>query len=606
VDLFERQAMVGGEVHYGRVQRRYWGAILDSARELGIEVIASYMMWEFHERQEGQYDFSLLHEFLAEVERRGFKVLARPGPFYYSEWRNLGIPDHAVPFGKHDPEFRRKAAAWIRRVMEEIRPYLGRLIIAVQADNEIDPMPHFWGEDQGFAAWLKQRYGTIAALNEAWGTAYADFSEPIPTLTPFVEDQRLRDGCRYRYDLATDYARWTIDEFRRNGCSVPILLNTWPGVDAQHWHDLADLADIYGIDPYPSNECEQDFRYFRERLRLLRTVTPNPYIAEFGSGIWHGMPNREYTPDHYRLTALTALASGVRGWNWYMLHDRDNWHGAPMNERGVLRPDLAGAFKQAVGWYHILRDAPRPAASFAVAWSWHYHQVAQIRKRDAADPLFDVLHRMGIEYDFVDVDRDFEPPPLLMSAGRIEQPGRLWDYAKQGGRLVLFQELIDGCPRPDGTSHPGATRLETSLGFVTDGAVFNYRHVPGTPITARQLAMVADDDQRRLWDLATGRTYITGYVQECGRGSVMVLGCPPSRDAVVAIHRYYGLDIPVLSLTPGVQACRRGDRVVVLNRGESRIAQLQLGEVKHYVELPRCSGVVLRVEPGTNALARIG
>lgn len=595
-DLFDQQAMIGGEVHYGRVQRRYWGAILDAARELGIEVLASYMMWELHERQEGEYDFTLLHEFLAEVEKRGFKLLARPGPFYYAEWRNLGIPDHAVPFGKHHPEFRRKASHWIRAIMAEIRPYLKRLIIAVQADNEIDPMPHFYGEDQGFGRWLKMKYGTIGRLNEAWGTAYADFSEPIPTLTPFVEDQQLRDGCRYRYDLATDYARWVVQEFRDHGCDVPILLNTWPGVDAQHWHDLADLVDFYGIDPYPSNECQADYRYFRERLRLLRAVTAEPYIAEFGSGIWHGMPNREYTPDHYRLTALTALASGVRGWNWYMLHDRDNWHGAPMNERGVLRPDLAEAFKQAVHWFHLFRDAPQPKASCAVAWSWHYHQFAQIRKRDVDDPLFEVLHGMGLEYDFVDVDRAFEPPALLLAAGQIDQPQRLWDYVERGGNLVLFQRLIDGCVRPDGTSHPGASRLEVSLGFICDGPVFSYRKPPGTPITARQLRITADDDQQRLWDLATGRTYITGYIERRGQGTVMVIGCPPSRDAILAVHRYFGITIPVLALTPGVHASQRGDKIILLNPGEARTAKVMVNGATHHADLPRCSGIVLQAD----------
>jgi beta-galactosidase len=396
MDLFERYDMVGGEVHYGRVQPRYWGAILDAVKSLGARVLACYVMWDYHELREGQYDFSQLHAFLKEVAARGLKVLARPGPFCYAEWRNLGIPDHAVPYHKYHSEFRRKAVQWIAAVLAELRPYFGRLIIAVQADNEIDAMPHFYGEDQGFAEWLKQRYGSIDRLNAAWAAKYADFSEPIPTLTPFVEDQRLRDGCQYRYDLATRYARWVIAEYRRNGCDLPILLNTWPGVDAQHWHDLADLADFYGIDPYPTNECRSDFRYFRERLRLLRAVTPNLYLAEFGSGIWHGMPDRQYTPDHYRLTALTALASGVKGWNWYMLADRDNWHGAPINERGVVRPELGDAFRDAVGWFEQLRHAPPPEVSCTLTWSWHYHQVAQIRKRDADEPLLPVLHEMGL------------------------------------------------------------------------------------------------------------------------------------------------------------------------------------------------------------------
>jgi hypothetical protein len=364
-------------------------------------------------------------------------------------------------------------------------------------------------------------------------------------------------------------------------------------VDAQHWHDLADVADFYGIDPYPSNECRQDYRYFRERLRLLRAVTHTPYLAEFASGIWQGMPNREYTPDHYRLTAITALSAGVVGWNWYMLADRDNWHGGPINERGVLRPDTAAAFRQAVEWFHQMRQTPPPRVSCAVTWSWHYHQVAQIQKRDADDPLFEALHDMGPEYDFVDVDRDFAAPGLLFAAGEIEQAERLWDYVRQGGRLVMFQRLLDGCARPDGTSHPGASRLETSLGFVTDRPVFSYRRVPGTPITAKQLPIVVDGDQQKMFDVATGRTYITGYIEKIGEGTLMVLGCAPSRDAVLAVHRYFGVDVPVLSLTPGVFPSIRGDKLIVVNTGEAGTARLLIDGKTHYVDLPRCSGTIL-------------
>ena len=46
--MFDGLEMIGGEVHYGRVQPRYWGAILDAAKGLGVKVLASYMMWEYH------------------------------------------------------------------------------------------------------------------------------------------------------------------------------------------------------------------------------------------------------------------------------------------------------------------------------------------------------------------------------------------------------------------------------------------------------------------------------------------------------------------------------------------------------------------------------
>lgn len=599
--------MIGGEVHHCRVQPRDWPAILDAMQSVGVRVVGVYAHWQLHELAEGVYDFEALHAFLAEVERRGLKVLFRPGPFYYAEWRNLGVPDHAAPFHKQHPEFRRKAARWIHAVVGATLRYMDRgLIVAVQADNEIDPMPHFYGEDLGFADWLRTRYGTVERLNEAWGSEYADFGDAFPTLTPFVEDQRLRDGCRYRYDLATDYARWVIAEFRAAGCRAPILLNTWPGVDAQHWHDLADLADVYGIDPYPTNECRDDYRDFRERLRLLRAVTDFPYLPEFGCGIWHGMPNREYSPDHYRLVALTALASGVRGWNWFMLVGRDNWYHSPINERGVARPELAAAIRDTTAWFHELDGAPPPEASCAVAWSWHYHQVAQIRKRDVDDPVFAALHETGIEYDFVDVDRELDrraAPRLLLAGGGIAQPERLWRYVEAGGNLVLFQRLLPGSARPDGTSHPGASNLRVALPpragaepvtFITHAPVFHYRRAPGDPIVATQLAMPTDEDQRRLWELATGRTYRTGYVERRGRGTLMVVGCAPSRDAVLAVHAWFGVPVPVLPLTPGVHASRRGSCVVVINHGEARTARVQIAGRERVVDLPRCSGTILR------------
>jgi hypothetical protein len=203
------------------------------------------------------------------------------------------------------------------------------------------------------------------------------------------------------------------------------------------------------------------------------------------------------------------------------------------------------------------------------------------------------MHEMGLEYDLVDVDRDFAPPRLLFVAGQIEQPERLWRYVEGGGNLVCFQRLIEGCVPPDGTSHPGATHLESSLGFISHAPVFSYRRVPGTPITARQLPVPADDDQRRLWDLATGRTYTTGYSARRAAGTLLVLGCAPSADAIFAVHRFFGVERPVLPRTSGVHATKRGNKLIVLNPGPAKTAQLETAGHLRMVDLPRCGGAII-------------
>ncbi len=651
--------MIGGEIHYFRLDPRYWEAVLDAARKLGVDVIGTYVVWDFHERGEGLYDFALLHDFLDLTARKGFKVLARPGPFVYSEWRNLGVPDHAAPYHKQHPLFRKKAARWIKAVMKELAPRLDDPVIALQADNEIDPMLHFYGEDIGFAHWLAGCYGSVEKLNAAWGSSLHSFEEALPTLAPFRESPRFRDGCRYRYDLANDYARWVVKEYRNRGCTVPILLNTWPGVDAQNWADFCAIGDLFGIDLYPADlgstgragsettatpgdsPASGEFAFLRERLRLLRAVTDFPYISEFGSGHWRekGGTLKTYSPDHYRLTAWTALAAGVRGWNWYMLADRDNWTGAPINERGVLDPLLGNIFREAAEAFRSFEDAPPPEASCAVTWSWADRQAAETVRLSAGDAFFDTVHGMGggkdpllhalaqtgIEYDFFDTCRQEgrqeersgtptarrETPPILFFSGGSDAStdrDRLRAYVERGGNLVFFQRLCEGIKPPDGTSHPFARNLEISLGFEAQGPVFAYREVPGRPITATQRIVDTDEDTRILAEAAGGRTYITGYHENRGKGTITLLGCAPSREAILAVHRFLGVPISVLPITPGVHAVRRGDRIIVLNPGQAKIARLETGGVGDRggtiltVDLPAFSGTALAAPPNNHPL----
>ena len=59
-----------------------------------------------------------------------------------------------------------------------------------------------------------------------------------------------------------------------------------------------------------------------------------------------------------------------------------------------------------------------------------------------AAALFDDNYRFDYSgpwppYNFVDVDREFDPPHLLLAAGDIEEPARLWRYVESGGNLIL-------------------------------------------------------------------------------------------------------------------------------------------------------------------------
>jgi len=53
----ERIPVYSGAVHYWRLDPEKWGEILDKVKEMGFEVVTTYIPWEIHEIREGVFDF---------------------------------------------------------------------------------------------------------------------------------------------------------------------------------------------------------------------------------------------------------------------------------------------------------------------------------------------------------------------------------------------------------------------------------------------------------------------------------------------------------------------------------------------------------------------
>ena len=123
VALEGRQILIGGkpcflrsaEIHYFRLPRGEWAERVKAAREGGLNCIASYIPWQWHEPEEGLFDFSAasvperdLAAFLSLVKDAGLYFFARIGPFVNAELSRGGHP--LWLYDKH-PEVRSKDAS---------------------------------------------------------------------------------------------------------------------------------------------------------------------------------------------------------------------------------------------------------------------------------------------------------------------------------------------------------------------------------------------------------------------------------------------------------------------------------------------------------------
>ena len=139
--------LICGEMHYPRVPKEYWKDRLERAKAMGINTISTYVFWNFHERQPGEFDFSGqadLSQFIKTAQEVGLYVVLRPGPYVCAEWDFGGYPywllnEKDMTFRTKDPKFLAACERYISRLGEELQSQTitnGGNIILVQIENE--------------------------------------------------------------------------------------------------------------------------------------------------------------------------------------------------------------------------------------------------------------------------------------------------------------------------------------------------------------------------------------------------------------------------------------------------------------------------------------
>jgi beta-galactosidase len=65
-------------------------------KSMGFNALSVYIMWNYHEVFEGEFDYKTdnknLPHFLSLAKKYGFYVLIRPGPYVCAEWDFGGLP----------------------------------------------------------------------------------------------------------------------------------------------------------------------------------------------------------------------------------------------------------------------------------------------------------------------------------------------------------------------------------------------------------------------------------------------------------------------------------------------------------------------------------
>ena len=91
----QRTFIVSAGMEYARVPRALWRDRLLRLKRAGFNCVEVYTFWNWHEPQEGKFDFSGDHDldaYLKLVHTMGMYAICRVGPYYCAEWDSGGYP----------------------------------------------------------------------------------------------------------------------------------------------------------------------------------------------------------------------------------------------------------------------------------------------------------------------------------------------------------------------------------------------------------------------------------------------------------------------------------------------------------------------------------
>lgn len=297
---------------------------------------------------------------VAELEERGVKVLLQLGSHYpsgeYFQFRDSWFVDHKGETGQEDRNVwavTYSGKAWpqysyagddIRRQFEvDFAAYLEQFrrfsnVIGVNLHNE--PGLH-WLRDRlfdysppavrEFRAWLRDRYGDVARLNDAWDAQFESFDdvEPPRQEPPVDNIGQWMDWRRANVDFIGGFLRWEADLVRRLWPDIPLTTNMAGPLDWWHAWRCADNflfsegLDVAGIDIYPGQ---------------WGTRWHAPFTMDMTRGVAQGRPMwviecEVYSPQKFADLTAKQRADLLRSEMWTYIG-----HGA----RGILLWGLTG------------------------------------------------------------------------------------------------------------------------------------------------------------------------------------------------------------------------------------------------------------------------
>lgn len=354
------------------------------------ELTRNVFSWGLLQPSEEQYDFSQLDRIMDLCRREGISVILATSTAAQPAWMSARYPEtnrtdaheNRHRFGGRQNicptsrVFRKYASALAGKLSERYAGYDN--LLAWHISNEYGGYCYCGHCQEAYRSWLKERYGSIGALNRAWNTAFwghrfQDFSEArIPDyLTEEFdcgEERALRTNVQGN---AIDYRRFmtdcTIDLIEmeeaaiRKHSDLPVTTNLMYNFDGFELAKIARHLDVVSWDNCPAYGDDNPFSLMEQTPRVTN---------------WHPYC-RLKRPGIMRLLSYQAVAHGADTVLFFQMRRSrgacGKYHGALIDHVGTGNTRVFRGMTALGGELERLGDAllgARSDARAAILFDW--------------------------------------------------------------------------------------------------------------------------------------------------------------------------------------------------------------------------------------------
>ncbi|RGR21640.1 beta-galactosidase [Bifidobacterium pseudocatenulatum] len=476
----------GGDYNPDQWPEEVWDDDVRLMKKAGVNLVSvGIFSWAKIETSEGVYDFDWLDRIIDKLGEAGIAVdlasaTASP-PMWLTQahpevlWKDYrgdvcqpGARQHWRPTS---PVFREYALKLCRAMAEHYKgnPY----VVAWHVSNEYGCHNRFdYSEDaeHAFQQWCEERYGTIDAVNDAWGTAFwaqrmNDFSEIVPPRFigdgNFMNPGKLLDFKRFSSDALKAFYIAERDTLAEITPDLPLTTNFMVSASGSvlDYDDWGDEVDFVSNDHYfiPGEAHLDELAFSASLVDGIARKDPWFLMEHSTSAVnWREI---NYRKEHGQLVrdSLAHVAMGADAVCYFQWRQSkagaEKFHSAMVPHAGEdsavfrdvceLGADLNKLSDEGILGSRLAKSRVAVVFDYESEWATEHTATPTQHVHHVDEPLawFRALADQGVTADVVPVRGAWDgyemvvlPSVYLLSE---ETTRRVRDYVVGGGRLVV-------------------------------------------------------------------------------------------------------------------------------------------------------------------------